>query len=1757
MTVKQYDIVLNYDTSKADASLASFRAGVIRSFQELSSKTASIEVFKDLGADAKKSQQAISELGVRAAELRRILGAMASGDTGVKRLAADLKQGAAQMTELERSAARGEKSLAALAVRERELQERADSAAASVGKIRAELAGLSGQDPAFKKISSEVASAERDLVKAQAAVAKNTEQFRLMQAAVQASYAKVAELRSAFNGLESGDAAFKRISAALQLAEKDLAANQAKVIGNRIAFNELRDVVAAAEQRVSGLREKLSGLSAGDPAFKSLSASAKAAERELASAEKALSAVREKSRSLSEVIEQTRAKMDSLRQTQLTLVDALKKSEQGVAGYKLLQDNLRAVEVELKKTERQFATQTAQLERLDGELRAAGVDTKNLAAEQAALAKALEASQRAIAAQAARQTLGVVSTDEARAQIAKLREAYDVLRASGTASINELQLAKARLNQKIQEVEASMSGLSGTTGSFNLRMLALAASSGLVGTSLTAAAKAAIDYEQGIARISSITNLNTRQLDEMGRAVLALTQKIGLDLPTALKATYEIISSGIPAGNALDVLESSARAAIAGVTDVSTAARIGVAALNAYGLQVGQLDRVYDILFQTVKDGVITFPELSEKLGLVLPAAKNAGLSLEDVSAAVVVLTRAGFNAPRAMVALEGAIKQLAAPTDEAAAAMLQLDIRYNGFIGTVEQIAKKNLGPETLRRLIPDVEGQRAIATLAQNFGLLKRQVDEVTQSSGAAKEAFDKLANTPEQEIKKFTAAVDALKVAVGEQLTRALGVVLPSITAFVTSLADGERKVGAMSAALGLFAPTLVQSARAAQDAAVFADVLGPALSRAGVEAGKAQLPVGGLSDRYLVLKAATESAVAAAVASANGLGAVLGPSIAKVEQQLALLDARIVANTSSLEQLQKRVAASGDALKALFEQQSAAAASALQQQLLQIEKSVAAREIGELESIKRLEAARAKNYADQLVALQVYQQKALLAFDQEAAAKRAIAEKNGADLKKIDIELREARLALLNGFREKYASLINSLQGDELRLVSAVRDAEEEKRRLRESAANFVRELRRTEFGEEIRQLKGQLSEANEYRQKAEQATNDGLLARAQEYLQKAFDLEKSVAARAAQIKVEEEKKARDEIQAQYYRSEDERIKHATESADKIAKANRLSTDAAAVLRSSLTDMAATEKALEAAIDSRSEVQKKAATSFSEISKSGQEALSSLRQEIEKFSATQAGEVTLRLVADSKQVDAAVSELASLVQQRGVVAEVKLKTDAAKLDIQDLVDAIEKKRPQVEIQAKLDKLRADVEAAEAGLPKLGIETDTTAVDNAFAAIGNSIETLGKKKFELQNNLDEISRKLNDLNEVKTRSVHTIELRYEDTRGNPAAAPAGAVPAPAKFASGGLVSFDGIKAMASARRYASGGFVGAVPGVGNRDTEFRMLASGSFVLRKDAVRALVEQRSLGGRLANGVAGGIADGSIAGLIEAVNAASVFSRSVPMGAMFDGAFRAQDASIKALRAKFPLGYVEPGAEAFSRSLAQPRVDAVRVEYERARGSGNATAADAATKNAIAIAEGIATPARGLSYEDLKAFAEARAADQAEAKARGEAQKAGMSFEAYLEYIDKLQKEEAAKKAAQNGAQPPAQQRASGGSVSGGALIPALLTPGEMVFGPQAVRSIGLPTLEALNAMRFNAGGLVPGALAGLVSVPPPGIQAMTENLARFNLGGSVTNNSASTSNTNINGGVSVTINAGGTTDARQLARGLVDELNNIARRRK
>ena len=113
---------------------------------------------------------------------------------------------------------------------------------------------------------------------------------------------------------------------------------------------------------------------------------------------------------------------------------------------------------------------------------------------------------------------------------------------------------------------------------------------------------------------------------------------------------------------------------------------------------------------------------------------------------------------------------------------MAELGITYSGFASTLQQLATKNIGPELLRRLIPDVEGQRAVALLTNQFGLFRSSLEEANSAAGATAEAFEKLKNTPEQAYKRFTAEVNNLQVASGKALLEGLMPMLDGVTSLL---------------------------------------------------------------------------------------------------------------------------------------------------------------------------------------------------------------------------------------------------------------------------------------------------------------------------------------------------------------------------------------------------------------------------------------------------------------------------------------------------------------------------------------------------------------------------------------------------------------------------------------------------------------------------------------------------------------------------------------------------------------------------------------------------------------------------------------------------------------------------------------------------------------------------------------------------------------------------------------------------------------
>ncbi|MBW5416109.1 MULTISPECIES: phage tail tape measure protein [unclassified Pseudomonas] len=519
-----------------------------------------------------------------------------------------------------------------------------------------------------------------------------------------------------------------------------------------------------------------------------------------------------------------------------------------------LQRELAAAERTMESSKRRLDQQTAALKAQRQELQAAGVDTRNLAAEQARLQRELAASTarggQDSQIQNALKGLGVAQAREARAEIAQLQRQYELLRRSGSATANELALAQNTLKQRIAETERQTQSLTRANGDWT-RSLSLVKAEILAGAAsfgtLTVAASRGFDkfaaFSQQMAGVQTITNLTGDQLDQMGQQVRQLSLSMGTDAVNSASALLDILGSGVSDQNAMSVLTLATKAAIAGMTETKTAASTGVTVINAYGESVDKLGLRYDQLFLAIQDGVTTFPELADGLGQILPIAAAAGVKFDEVAAAIARMTVQGIRTPIATNALRGAITALAAPAPEAKKAMQALGIEWKGLTNTLQQIANAKLGYAALQSIIPDVEARTAVAALTKDIGGLQAEVGKMANAAGATERAYNIMKDTPQHQMEAFKAAVGELQLALGQAVAAGLPIInmltdmlnafnqlpqpvratITGIVALGASAAAAALLIRALRAPFAMFLSQLVATPAAAAAAGTSLDVL----------------------------------------------------------------------------------------------------------------------------------------------------------------------------------------------------------------------------------------------------------------------------------------------------------------------------------------------------------------------------------------------------------------------------------------------------------------------------------------------------------------------------------------------------------------------------------------------------------------------------------------------------------------------------------------------------------------------------------------------------------------------------------------------------------------------------------------------------------------------------------------------------------------------------------------------------------------------
>lgn len=300
------------------------------------------------------------------------------------------------------------------------------------------------------------------------------------------------------------------------------------------------------------------------------------------------------------------------------------------------------------------------------------------------------------------------------------------------------------------------------------------------GAFFSTAIEGATKLEDQMRTVNTVAGLSDAELGGLTDKVQALSRETGASTDDLTAGLYDLVSAGVPAADAIDVLRDSAKLGIGALGTTGEAVDAVTSALNAYGLEASKSGEVTDILAKAVQDGKVTISEIGASIANIAPIAASAGISLEEVSAGYAALTAKGVPAAQASTQMRAAISALLTPNAELNKLQKETGINFaemaeqKGLAVTLEAIRKATKGNnDQFAKSLGSVEAYSfALATTGENAEGFAGQITETMDAAGIAQDQYAEKSKSAAEQGKRIFATLSTFAQDVGGPFVGSLG-------------------------------------------------------------------------------------------------------------------------------------------------------------------------------------------------------------------------------------------------------------------------------------------------------------------------------------------------------------------------------------------------------------------------------------------------------------------------------------------------------------------------------------------------------------------------------------------------------------------------------------------------------------------------------------------------------------------------------------------------------------------------------------------------------------------------------------------------------------------------------------------------------------------------------------------------------------------------------------------------------------------------
>lgn len=198
-------------------------------------------------------------------------------------------------------------------------------------------------------------------------------------------------------------------------------------------------------------------------------------------------------------------------------------------------------------------------------------------------------------------------------------------------------------------------------------------------------------------------------------------------------------------------------------TDLSSAASLAGSTMRMFGLSAEDSGRIADVFAASTSKSALSFEYLDNAMSNVGPVAKAFGLTLEDTTGLLGVLSNAGFDASSAATAARNILLNLADANGDLAKAI-------GGPVKSGEELmdalkSLKDSGVDLATALeLTNTESVAAFNTLLEGTDSAKALMRELYNCNGAAQEMSDIMSDNLEGDLAALNSAWEGLMISMG---------------------------------------------------------------------------------------------------------------------------------------------------------------------------------------------------------------------------------------------------------------------------------------------------------------------------------------------------------------------------------------------------------------------------------------------------------------------------------------------------------------------------------------------------------------------------------------------------------------------------------------------------------------------------------------------------------------------------------------------------------------------------------------------------------------------------------------------------------------------------------------------------------------------------------------------------------------------------------------------------------------------------------